>query len=259
MVIYMLGWHWRHPSDLAIERPNGHFGMQILLVQSKARIRMGEQEYRVEPNTVFLIKSCMPHCIYADGEEYCDDWVRFSVEQEDHALIDSLGEVWNVPIRLQDNSVSDLIRASEAIFRTDALNKQEALHHVMKAILLHIRSQFAPQPNVPHTHYDNDLERLRRDIFSNPARDWSIPEIAESLGLSESHFRRLYKNRYGISCTKDVWTSRMEYAKQLLLTTELSANEIADKCGYQSYEHFSRSFVKYACVSPIRYRTEHKQ
>ena len=41
MVIYQLGWHWEHPDTLAIERPNGHFGTQVLLVQSKGRLIMG--------------------------------------------------------------------------------------------------------------------------------------------------------------------------------------------------------------------------
>jgi AraC family transcriptional regulator of arabinose operon len=46
----------------------------------------------------------------------------------------------------------------------------------------------------------------------------------------------------------------MEYAKQLLTTTDLSAIEIAERCGYTDYSHFSRVFAKYACVSPAKYR-----
>lgn len=258
MVIYQLGWHWEHPDTLAIERPNGHFGTQVLLVQSKGRLIMGETEYHVEKNTVFLIKSCVPHCIYADGEPYCDDWIRFSIEQEDNEFIDGLDLPFHVPIPLQDDGISELIRACETIFKSDVVGKQETIHHLMTAILLHIKSQYKPPEKVQHSYYDQALENLRRSIFADPARDWSIPEIAEQLSLSESHFRRLYKSRYGVSCIKDIWTSRMEYAKQLLLTTELSANEIAERCGYQSYEHFSRSFVKYACVSPNKYRMEHR-
>ena len=258
MFIYQLGWHWEHPATLAIERPNGHFGTQVLLVQSRGRLVMGEQAYRVERNTVFLIQSCVPHCIYADGVPYCDDWIRFSIEQEDNAFIESLGLPFHVPIKLTDDGVSELIKACETVFRSEANGKQETLHALLTAILLHIKGQYAPDKDARPGYYDAALDRIRRDIFADPAREWSLPEIAAELSLSESHFRRLYKQRFGVACTKDIWASRMEYAKQLLLETELTAGEIALRCGYQSYEHFSRSFVRYACVSPNKYRAEHR-
>ncbi len=78
------------------------------------------------------------------------------------------------------------------------------------------------------------------------------------MNLSVSHFQRLSKQQYGIPCTKDILTSRMEYAKQLLLTTELSTIEIAEKCGYYDYAHFSKVFCKYACDSPAKYRKNNR-
>jgi|GEM_PF-142277 len=257
--IYQLGWHWKHKADFAIERPNGHFGSQLILVQSKGRLCMGENEYHVEKNTAFIVKSCMPHCIYGDGEEYCDDWIRFSTEKEDNDFIESLGLQFNVPIKLEDNSVSELVHACEEIFNSDISKKNDTLDHLMRAILLHVSRYCSPVPNEKHNYYDTELEKIRCDIYGSPAKDWNVPDMAEKLNISPSHFQRLYKSRYGISCMKDVWTSRMEYAKQLLLNTDLSANEISYMCGYQNYEYFSRSFVKYACVSPVKYRSKFKE
>ena len=257
--LYMMGWHWKHPADMKIERPNGHFGLQVILIQSKARVRMGGTEYQVEPNTFFLVKSCLPHCLYADGEEYVDDWIRFSPEQEDHAFLDSADLEWNVPIRLSDSTVSDLIAACCQVNESNLSNKAKILHHLMMSILLYITEYTHPNTAQKRSIYDDKLDKLRRDIYSSPGRDWSIPKIAEELCISVSHFQRLYKTRYGISCTNDVFMSRMEYAKQLLLETELSANEISDMCGYQSYEYFSKSFSRYACVSPMKYRAKFKE
>ena len=94
---------------------------------------------------------------------------------------------------------------------------------------------------------------------SNPSDDWSVPNIAEKLNISVSHFQRLYKKRFGVSCTNDVFISRMQYAKQLILQTDYPVKEIAYMCGYQNYEYFSRSFVKYACISPAQYREKFKE
>jgi len=259
LLIYMLGWHWKHSADLAIERPDGHFGTQIILVQTKGRLKMGDKEYRVKPNTAFVVKSCMPHCIYADGEEYIDDWIRFSLEDDDMALLDKLGITFNVPIPLPDQSVSQLIKVCEEIFNSSLSTKNDVIRHLMNSILTYIGGCCAPPPKGKHSYYDEELEKIRRKIYSSPAKDWNVPDIAAQLNISVSHFQRLYKSRYGIPCMKDVWTSRMELAKQLLLNTTLSAAEIALKCGYQNYEYFSRSFVKYACVSPAKFRQKFEE
>lgn len=259
MHIYQLGWNWEHPETLAIERPHGHFGSQIILVRTKGRLRMDQKEYRVEKNTLFLVESCLPHCIYADGEPYADDWIRFTIDQEDAEFIDSLKLQFNVPIQLKDDSISKLIAVGVDIFNSDVVRKNDTLNHLLKAILSHISecsaSEFESRPN----HYDKELDKIKREIYDDPARDWNIPQIAEYLNVSASHFQRLYKKRFGISCMNDVFISRMQYAKNLLLKTDLSAKEIAFMCGYQSYENFSRSFVKYACISPVQYRSKFKE
>ena len=254
MYAYLLGWHWKHAADLKIERPNGHFGMQLIVVQSNARVIIGQQEFRAKANTAFLIRSCVPHCLYADGEPYTDDWIRFSAEQDDYPLLDHPDMPWHTPVPLHDSTVSDLIRSADTVFRSELPNKNRILHHILSAALLSVRESCRKQPAGKQTFYDKRLEELRRSIYANPGKDWSIPEIAEGLCISVSHFQRLYKQHCGVSCTQDVFMSRMEYAKQLLMETDLTANEIAQMCGYQNYENFSRTFAKYACMPPVKYR-----
>ena len=157
MYLNLLGWHWKHPADLTIERPNGHFGMQLILVQSKARIRMGDQKYCVGPNTAFLVKSCLPHAIYADGEEYVDDWIRFSPEQDDHAFLDSLALTWNVPIPLMDDTVSKMIAACDSIFHSELQHKNRMLHHTMTAILLYLSEFTHPASGKKNFDYSKEF------------------------------------------------------------------------------------------------------
>ena len=253
MFIYQLGWHWAHAEPFAIERPNGHFGHQIILTRSKGRLKMGDKEYHVEKNTVFIV------CIYSDGEEYCDDWIRFSPEQEDNEFFSALSPLMNVPIKLNDDGVSNLIAGAVEIFNSEIPQKKDTLHHILCAILTHISASAVPAKKAKHNYYDEELDKLRKQIYDDPGHEWSIPDIADKLSISVSHFQRLYKNRFGVSCMNDVFMSRMDYAKQLLMNTELPANEIAEKCGFNNYEYFSRSFTKYACVSPVKYRSKFKE
>lgn len=258
MYLYQLGWSWKHPADFHIDRPNGLHGMQLLVIKTKARVSIGGHQYNVQPNTAFLIESCMPHTLEADGCEYSDDWIRFTPEQEDHTFIDSLSLTWNMPIVLPDETVSQMIAVCVKLSDAELPDKNPMLHHIMVSILLYLNAQAQPKSARRRHYYDPKLDVLRKRIYSNPAEEWSIPQIAEELCISASHFQRLYKQRFGISCMNDIFMSRMEYAKKLLLETELSAAEIAEQCGFHSYEHFSKSFSKYACMPPARYRAANK-
>ena len=90
MRINMAGWNWTHPADMKIERPNGVHGMQIILIRSKAHVMIGENVYDIKRNTIFVLESCVPHNLYAVGEEYADDWIRFDMEDDDADFLKKL-------------------------------------------------------------------------------------------------------------------------------------------------------------------------
>ncbi|MBP3760946.1 MAG: helix-turn-helix transcriptional regulator [Ruminococcus sp.] len=254
MRINMAGWNWTHPADMRIERPNGVHGMQIILIRSKAHVMIGENVYDIKRNTVFVLESCVPHNLYAVGEEYADDWIRFDMEDDDADFLEKIGIMTNIPIQLDTDVVSELIKLCVEIFKSENSEKENTIRFLMKAILLQIKSCYDPKNKVGKTHYDVELDEIRKQIYASPSSEWTIPSIAEKMNLSVAHFQRLYKQRYGISCSKDILTSRMELAKQLLIDTDMSAVEISEKCGYYDYAHFSKVFMKYACVSPAKYR-----
>lgn len=258
MKVNMLGWHWEHTPEFVKERPEGIHGMQIILVQSRARIGMGGSSYNVEKNTAFIVESCYPHALYAVGEPYVDDWIRFDLEDEDTEFFNDLGIEHNVPIQLETDTVSELIRICVGVYESENAEKDAILRYLLNAIFMQIKSCSNPDSRNSHSQYEMELEELRRQIYDDPSADWNLPEIAQQLNLSVSHFQRLYKQRYGIPCTKDILTSRMEYAKELLVTTDLPAVEIAEQCGYLDYSHFSKVFQKYACVSPSKYRKNNR-
>ena len=49
---------------------------------------------------------------------------------------------------------------------------------------------------------------------------------------------------------------RMENAKRLLLSTDLSVAEVADRSGYADYRVFTKAFKKAENVTPSQYRRE---
>ncbi|WP_252225880.1 helix-turn-helix domain-containing protein [Caldicoprobacter algeriensis] len=91
-------------------------------------------------------------------------------------------------------------------------------------------------------------------IEKNYKKDIGIQEVADFVGLSYSHVRKVFKNRIGENIVEFINKLRMEEAKKLLLNSELSVKEIASTVGYNSDQTFARIFKKMEGVTPGEYR-----
>ncbi len=114
---------------------------------------------------------------------------------------------------------------------------------------------------ISFTDYKNQLYQLRREIYLFPHEDWSIPMILKKVGISRSHFQRMYKAQFSVSCVDDIIQARMEKAQQLLMYTDMRIQEIALQCGYSNESHFMRQFKSKVGITASQFRkirTEHK-
>ncbi|MBQ9134146.1 MAG: helix-turn-helix domain-containing protein [Clostridia bacterium] len=83
----------------------------------------------------------------------------------------------------------------------------------------------------------------------------SVPEIADSVNMSESYFRRLFDEVYSVSPVQYINTLRINHAKELIRCTDESFTAIAAKVGFSNVYYFSRMFKKKAGCTPSEYRS----
>ena len=88
--------------------------------------------------------------------------------------------------------------------------------------------------------------------------DLSQTQIIDHFQISLYSLNKLFNSQIGMGFVKYVNAKRMEYAKELLTTTELSVKEIAGMAGIPDDNYFSRTFRKYTGMSPSEYREEVK-
>lgn len=104
------------------------------------------------------------------------------------------------------------------------------------------------------TTYLKGFFDLRKRIYENPKKKWSVDDMAQSMALSRAYFQRLYKREFGVSVMKDVITARIALARRLLVTDRSSVAEIAVMCGYESEIYFMQQFKKETGMTPTQYR-----
>src|SRR5438552_19180218 len=78
-------------------------------------------------------------------------------------------------------------------------------------------------------------------------------EIAESVRLSPTHLRRLFKTETDSSLAQYLRELRLDRAKQLLETTFLSIKEIGASVGLTDVSHFVRDFKQAYRLTPTAY------
>ncbi|APX92843.1 hypothetical protein BWR19_07820 [Halomonas sp. 1513] len=101
-----------------------------------------------------------------------------------------------------------------------------------------------------------DLESAEVWLNDNAPHGASMRRLADYLGYSESHLRRLFTRQFGQSPGRYRDLLRLERAAVLLARTRLPIIEIAIQCGYSSHPIFTRAFHHKHGVSPRTFRLQ---
>lgn len=81
-----------------------------------------------------------------------------------------------------------------------------------------------------------------------------VATMVKMSGLSERSFKRRFQKATGLSPLQYVQTLRLEEAKQILESSDVSVESIAEEVGYEDTSFFSRLFRREVGLTPSQYR-----
>lgn len=86
------------------------------------------------------------------------------------------------------------------------------------------------------------VRRGLRLISTGALDDGNVELLADRLGVTSRHLRRLFKTHLGASPLAVAHTQRLHFAKRLIDETRMPMNHIADAAGYGSVRRFNDAF-----------------
>lgn len=95
-------------------------------------------------------------------------------------------------------------------------------------------------------------KKYMKEHFSN--KEFTLEYLANYLQVSPVYLSRIFKQELGTTFVSYLTKLRIKKAINLLNTTSLKINEIAEQVGYDSQHYFSTAFKKVVGVSPNQYR-----
>jgi len=103
-------------------------------------------------------------------------------------------------------------------------------------------------------HPDELIAQIQFWLRTNLHSDINLTQLAQQFGLSQRSFTRRFKNATGVRATQYWQELRIESAKELLSSSNLSIQEIAYHVGYQDQGHLTKLFKKNLSLTPKDYR-----
>jgi AraC family transcriptional activator of mtrCDE len=80
-------------------------------------------------------------------------------------------------------------------------------------------------------------------MVADPARPWSLPDLADLCGMSRATFMRHFQSKLGHSAADLLTDIRMSLAANELKKPAMSTEAVAEAVGYQSVAAFRRAFA----------------
>ena len=82
----------------------------------------------------------------------------------------------------------------------------------------------------------------------------SMQQLAQRLGVSDRHLRRIFEAQFGVSPLQYLQTRRLLSAKQLLTDTALAVAQVAAMSGFASLRRFNAAFAQHYALNPSQLR-----
>lgn len=140
-------------------------------------------------------------------------------------------------------------------FESAAQAEAEAFRPCMKC-----RPELAPpDPSLAWTTMDASRTLARQAAAWLEACDdaeASIEQLAEHLGITSRHLRRIFLAEHGVTPLQYLQTRRLLLAKALLTDTALPVRDVAASAGFASLRRFNAAFVQHYRLQPSRLRAQ---
>lgn len=139
----------------------------------------------------------------------------------------------------------------------DAIDKNIIYSHGLLLLSLFFR-ETKPRLSAHNQQLTNTKRQAIVAVKNKILEDLSSPvrmkDLVVHTGMSETYIRLYFKEVFGMSINSFYQYYRIELAKEMLSSSELSVSEVAYKLGYTHLGHFIRMFKKQYGMTPKKFQ-----
>ncbi len=260
------------PLDFQMVPAHWHNEMEIIYVKKgQGKVNVDFYEYLVKEGDIIIIIPGQLHSI-TQKEEFSMEYENIIFNPEllqskvmDNSTMDFFTPLMNRKITLptfinQDfpdyGEVSETLNKIDSICGTFPRGYELAIRAGLLNVFFILYSKYAGENDNKST-VNKSLEKMKviiKYIEENYANEISIEDMADELGISSSHFMKLFKSNMHTSFINYLNEYRLSMAAKLLISSNSNIMDISMECGFNNLSYFNRSFKNQYDITPKRYR-----
>lgn len=142
---------------------------------------------------------------------------------------------------------------THAMAENDRLAEANASAALQELLLwLAIRARQTPGTGGPTL--DRATQSAMELIDHRLDRSLNVPDLARQVGLSQNYLARRFRERFGMTMQSYLLARRIELARELLVSTDLSVKTIGVRVGMPDPQYFNKRFRQRTGMSPSAMR-----
>ncbi len=244
------------------------------ILEGRVKTRVNDVERTYFPGQYYIMTplSVHSHSYFDPPDNTCESFaLRWKLERvpagETNPELDLvkfvLDKATPFPVDDLNDSIANMLdhiiaRAAENCTRTELLLKLSDLIVSVSAQYVNEQSAVRPVTTLPDST-QNILLASVAYIERHCNEPISASDVAANIPISYSHLARLFSQYMKSSVNTYITRVKIDRASHLLMTTNMSINEIAREIGYSSLSYFSNTFRNTLGQSPKEYRYRYKQ
>ena len=246
----------KHPKDFVMRQPAGIPSYILLIVKTTARFLIDGRSFTLKQPGAVIIRPNTPYEYGGLNDEYKNDFVRFHCTDPDFE--NRYGFLFDKPIPLSNplHYTQYIQHILWEYHYTVPAYRDSNISMLFQIVLQKLCQEAENVPFQTRSNvYTSRLQDLRLTMLSQPSRNFTAEELAESIHVSPSYFQHLYKELFKVPFKADLIRMKLDYAQSLITNSALTLEEIALACGYASEVHFYRQFKAKTGMTPREYAT----
>ncbi len=107
--------------------------------------------------------------------------------------------------------------------------------------------------------YSPKISKVIQYIEQNLDSTLSLNDLANHVNLAPSYLSRIFNQELHQSISQYIIALRVKKGRDLISRTKMTVSEIATYVGFKEQSYFTQCFKKQYGMTPLKYRTEHKE
>jgi AraC-like DNA-binding protein len=238
------------PPGWIIARHRHHFFQFLLVLSGELLLFAGEDEAPavLTRGMASLIPPGTSHLLRTETG-YAQFGINTVPDGKDEGLIRILSTHITSPVILTMSVLLDIIPEVEDCTRLQTMISIQKIRNRLEYMLLSCADALKKQDGVQAFR-----EKIMNYFRENISEPLTLGDVSKTLVLSPTHVERLSYQEFGCGAIHLFQRLKIDRARTLLHTTDLSVYEISKHLGYDDQSYFSRLFKKHSGVSPRDYK-----